>query len=112
MSTSADSFDAPKRECMVLSIEKFSSNPFKYFDCEAGEYLLDNSLYLTLFGLSPYTLFVYVKIKTASLEYFLVFSSKFKVPKALTLKSSLGFVAAQSCDGCAAVCITISTLFF
>ena len=38
-------------------------------------------------------------------RYFLVSSSKFKVPLALTEKSVCGSLAAQSCDGCAAAWI-------
>ena len=49
---SADSLDAPNSECIVLSIENFSSKPFIYFDLEM-EYTFDSSLNLILFGLSP-----------------------------------------------------------
>ena len=36
VSMSADSLDAPNSECIVLSIENFSSKPFIYFDLEMG----------------------------------------------------------------------------
>ena len=59
-------------------------------------------------GRSPYTLFVDVKMNTASGAWTRVASSRFIVPTALMSKSVSGCLAAQSCDGCAAVWMTSS----
>ena len=63
-----------------------------------------------MFGLSPYTLLVEVKINFALGQYFFVNSNKFNVPFALTVKSVCGSFVAQSWDGWAAACIT-QTIF-
>jgi hypothetical protein len=61
-------------------------------------------------GVSPYTLFVEVKMKTASGQWRRVASSSTIVPFALIVKSVAGSRAAQSCDGCAAAWMTRSNL--
>ncbi len=58
------------------------------------------------FGVSPYTLFVLVKMNAASGQCRLVISSTTSVPFALTVKSVIGSFAAQSCDGWAAAWMT------
>jgi hypothetical protein len=57
---------------------------------------------------SPYTLFVDVKMNVASDARSRVASSRLSVPTALMSKSVNGSLAAQSCDGCAAVWTTSS----
>ena len=57
-------------------------------------------------GVSPYTLFVEVKMNGTSSACLRVASSITSVPFAFTVKSMIGSLAAQSWDGCAAACTT------
>ena len=57
-------------------------------------------------GRSPYTLLVEQWMNGASIACWRVFSRRLSVPTALTSKSVNGSLAAQSCDGWAALWIT------
>lgn len=108
--TSAATFDAPKIECVVWSMLIVSSMPFSAYGPLAHSQRVSFSTSGRRFGVSPYTLFVEVKMKVASGAHCRVASSRFSVPCAFTPKSVNGSRAAQSCDGCAAVCTTRSTV--
>ena len=77
--------------------------PPKYVCRGSISYLVSNSIRGNLFGASPYTLFVEVKMKTAELAYKRAASRRFMVPTALISKSVNGSRAAQSWEGWAAV---------
>src|SRR5215475_5003106 len=77
------------------------------YGCDGSiSHRVSSSISGSVFGRSPYTLFVEQWITGASMQCSRTFCSTLSVPTALTSKSVYGSRTAQSCDGCAAVCTT------
>src|SRR5438046_3202727 len=103
---SAAVLETPKMLCVQLSRLICSSTPFQLAWLDEISNRVSCSTKGSRFGLSPYTLFVDVKINTDSGRCLRHASSRMWVPRALILKSVNGSLAAQSCDGWPAAWMT------